>query len=248
MKNYLLTVSIFLLATCAKAFPNNDTTYSYMDEHWKKAQEQNAFYKVEVFKTGNLWHQQIFKIENAALQYDNVYSDKRLKTKEDTSKNYQQGNGEVLEEIFKKGKELKAQLITKDANILGYEIFDNDGKIIEQKGYDENGNEIPNYVFMQEASFPGGLKFWQTYLIVNLNQNVPANNHAPIGTYKVVVSFLINKDGNATEVKALNDPGFGMAEEAVRVISNSPQWNPAIMYNKAVTYRQKQGIIFNVTK
>ncbi|MDE1190697.1 MAG: energy transducer TonB [Arachidicoccus sp.] len=139
-------------------------------------------------------------------------------------------------------------LVGKDARVEGYRAFNDKGDIIEQKGYDENGNEIPNYIFMQEASFPGGIKLWQMYLIGNLNQNIPVKNGAPVRTYRVVVSFLVNKEGNVTEAKAENDPGFGMAEEAVRVISKSPQWNPAFMYNKAVTYRQKQGVVFNVTK
>jgi len=46
----------------------------------------------------------------------------------------------------------------------------------------------------------------------------------------------------------MNDPGYGTAEEAVRVIKNSPSWIPAVQNNKNVNYRQKQNITFQVSK
>src|SRR5436190_13901258 len=34
----------------------------------------------------------------------------------------------------------------------------------------------------------------------------------PLGTYKVDVKFLVEKDGSISNVVALNDPGYGLAE------------------------------------
>src|SRR5215831_1035593 len=76
-----------------------------------------------------------------------------------------------------------------------------------------------------EAKFQGD---WNKYLERNLNAQTPADNGAPPGKYTVTVSFLVSKDGSISEVTALNDPGYGCAAEAVRVIKKGPKWNPAI--------------------
>lgn len=97
-----------------------------------------------------------------------------------------------------------------------------------------------------QASFPGGLSAWTSYLQRNLRSDAPTENGAPTGTYTVVVSFLVSKDGTISEVKAENDPGYGTATEAVRVIQRGPAWNPAVQNGRKVIYRQRQPITFQV--
>lgn len=99
-----------------------------------------------------------------------------------------------------------------------------------------------------EAKFPGGTSAWQKYLERNLNSNTPVDNGAPPGNYTVIVSFLVDKNGNISEVQALNDPGYGTSEEAVRVIKRGPAWTPAVQNGRNVIYRQKQSITFQVSE
>jgi len=96
------------------------------------------------------------------------------------------------------------------------------------------------------AKFPGGPDAWMKYLQRNLQSDVPTENGAPTGSYTVVVSFLVDKNGNISEVKAENDPGYGTSAEAVRVISRGPKWIPAVQNGRNVIYRQKQAITFRV--
>ncbi|MGI8951458.1 MAG: energy transducer TonB [Chitinophagaceae bacterium] len=96
-----------------------------------------------------------------------------------------------------------------------------------------------------EAKFPGN---WTSYLQRNLNADVPVQNGAPAGNYTVVVSFLVDKEGNISEVQALNDPGYGIGAEAERVIKKGPKWIPAVQNGRNVIYRQKQPITFQVTE
>ena len=69
-----------------------------------------------------------------------------------------------------------------------------------------------------------------------------------LGNYTVHLFFLVLKDGTVTEVEALQDPGYGCAAEAVRVIQKGPKWRPAIQNGRNVIYRQKQNITFQVTE
>ena len=98
------------------------------------------------------------------------------------------------------------------------------------------------------AEFPGGVSAWQKYLERNLNRDLPVDQGAPSGKYTVTVSFIVDKTGNISDVKAENNPGFGTAEEAVRVIKKGPKWKPAIQNGKNVIYRHKQSITFLVAE
>ena len=97
-----------------------------------------------------------------------------------------------------------------------------------------------------QAQFPGGEDAWRKFLERNLRADLPTENGAPAGTYTVVISFLVGRDGNISEVQALNDPGYGTTAEAIRVIRSGPQWKPAMQNGRPVIYRQKQAITFKV--
>jgi protein TonB len=58
----------------------------------------------------------------------------------------------------------------------------------------------------------------------------------------------VDKSGNISEVQALNDPGYGTSQEAVRVIKKGPPWTPAVQNGRNVIYRQKQSITFQVSE
>ena len=60
------------------------------------------------------------------------------------------------------------------------------------------------------------------------------------------MQFIVDRDGNISDVKALNDPGFGTAEEAVRVIKKGPKWKPALQNGRNVIYQAVQGVSFNI--
>lgn len=46
--------------------------------------------------------------------------------------------------------------------------------------------------------------------------------------------------------KAVNDPGFGLANEAIRVLEQSPKWKPATQNGRNIIYRNNITISFEV--
>ena len=98
------------------------------------------------------------------------------------------------------------------------------------------------------AEFPGGVPAWVRYLERNLNRDLPVEKKAPSGKYTVTVSFIVDKNGGISEIKAENDPGYGTAEEAVRVIKKGPSWKPATQNGRNVTSRISQTIVFMVSE
>ncbi|MDR0793230.1 MAG: energy transducer TonB [Chitinophagaceae bacterium] len=97
-----------------------------------------------------------------------------------------------------------------------------------------------------EAKYPGGSGAWYNFLKRNLRSDVPLENGASSGKYTVLVSFIVDRDGNTSEIKAETDPGYGCAAEAIRVIKSSGKWQPAEQNGHKVIYRQKQAITFEV--
>ena len=82
------------------------------------------------------------------------------------------------------------------------------------------------------AEFFGGKDQWMRFLERNLNREAPTDAGAPAGRYTVAVSFKVDEHGNLSDIVAENNPGFGTAEEAVRVIKKGPSWKPAIQKRK----------------
>ena len=97
------------------------------------------------------------------------------------------------------------------------------------------------------TEFPGGEAAWSKYLERNLNKEIVKTQGGPPGKYTVVVSFIIDKLGNLSEIEAMNDPGYGTKDEAIRMIVKGPKWKPATLNGQPVIFRQKQSISFNVT-
>ncbi len=97
-----------------------------------------------------------------------------------------------------------------------------------------------------EASFPGGDATWRRYLERSLNGTVGSNNGAPIGLYTTVVQFMVDKEGNISEVKPLTNHGYGMEAEVVRVLIKGPKWTPAVQGGRMVKAYRKQPVTFLV--
>jgi len=95
------------------------------------------------------------------------------------------------------------------------------------------------------AKFEGN---WIKFLQKNLNAEVPVNNGAGPGRYSVVVQFVVDKEGNVSDIKPLTAHGYGVEEEAVRVLKKAPKWQPAIAAGYNVTAYHRQIIVFEVVE
>ena len=114
---------------------------------------------------------------------------------------------------------------------------------VDETNYDQTFTKVE-----VEASFPGGEGKWRSFLERNLNASAPVDNGAPPGSYTVQVQFIVDKEGNVSDVKALSSHGYGMEEEAVRVIKRGPKWTPAIQNGSQVKAYRKQPITFVVSE
>lgn len=96
------------------------------------------------------------------------------------------------------------------------------------------------------ASFPGGQKAWRSFLERNLRPETPIRNGAAPGIYMVIIEFKVNLDGTLSGFKPVTKLGYGMEDEAMRVIKSSGKWIAATRYERTVTAYVKQPVNFQV--
>ena len=75
----------------------------------------------------------------------------------------------------------------------------------------------------RRPEYPDGMEAF--YKLISANFNIPKDKGFKGG--KVFLSFVIEKDGSLVDIKVLRDPGFGLGDEAVRVLRISKNWIPA---------------------
>ena len=121
--------------------------------------------------------------------------------------------------------------------------------LVVSPGFSQQKPREPDYekVFTKAdkpAEFQGGVEGWKRYV----EQNIKYPNKAQRrGTQGIVrVQFIVDKNGKVSEVIALNDPGDGLAEEAIRLIKKSPAWIPAEQNGHKVIYRHIQAFTFQL--
>lgn len=99
-----------------------------------------------------------------------------------------------------------------------------------------------------EASFPGGDPAWRLYLKRSLDYNVPVKNEAPAGIYEVIIKFVVTVNGSLSDIKAETNNGYGMEDEAIRVIKQGRKWKPASINGKNVNAYRRQTLTFTVSE
>lgn len=111
----------------------------------------------------------------------------------------------------------------------------------------ENETLEPEEVFTIVKNQPapiGGMADFYEYIQQNLKYPEQARNLGIEG--KVFVEFIVGSDGKLTHVKAVKGIGGGCDQEAVRVISNSPKWQPGLQDGKTVNVRMILPITFKL--
>ena len=93
------------------------------------------------------------------------------------------------------------------------------------------------------AKFDGD---WKRFLEKNLNPQTPVDNGAPAGRYTVKIKFVVDKEGNVSDIVPLTNLGFGMEDEAIRVLKKAKKWEPAIQNGYKVKAYHTQFITYEV--
>ena len=107
--------------------------------------------------------------------------------------------------------------------------------------------EVTNKVFdVVEVmpSFPGGQGALMDYLRNNVKYPVVAQENGVQG--RVVVSFVVEKDGSITDVKVVKSVDPSLDKEASRVVRSMPKWIPGKQNGSAVRVKYNVPVSFKL--
>lgn len=90
----------------------------------------------------------------------------------------------------------------------------------------------PFLIVEQMPQFPGGDVEMMKFIRENLKYPAKAQEAGVTG--KVIVNFIVGRDGRITQIKVVRGIGSGCDEEAIRVLQKMPPWTPGQMGGKAV--------------
>ena len=91
---------------------------------------------------------------------------------------------------------------------------------------------------------------WRLHLESNLMGPIEkaAKKGMKPGTYTVNVRFLVEKDGSISDVKALNDPGYGLAAASEKVVRTGPKWIAGEQNGRKVRSYHTQAMTFVISE
>ncbi|WP_246254382.1 M56 family metallopeptidase [Pedobacter foliorum] len=97
-----------------------------------------------------------------------------------------------------------------------------------------------------QPTFPGGMDQFYEYLKRSVRYPKEAFENKVEG--KVFLSFVVETDGSLTDIKVDRKLGSGTDEEAVRVLEESPKWNPGVQDGHKVRVKYNIPISFSLNK
>lgn len=113
---------------------------------------------------------------------------------------------------------------------------------VKKEGANEN-DSIYNVV-SENAEFPGGDVAAYNWMAKNMTYPEECRKKGIQG--RVVISFVVNKDGSIVDAEVVRSPHPALAAEGLRVIRSMPKWKPAKEGGKVVRSRFNVPIMFRL--
>ena len=99
-------------------------------------------------------------------------------------------------------------------------------------------------VVEEMPSFPGGMAECMKFLARNMKYPVEAQKAKIDG--RVIVQFVVDRDGSITDTKVVRSVSPELDAEAIRVVGMMPKWNPGKQRGKAVAVKYTMPIMFHL--
>ena len=106
----------------------------------------------------------------------------------------------------------------------------------------DSSQKLPADPNEREAQFKNGSSGWKKYLENNANYPPRAQNNNIHG--KVLVRFIVNKEGKVELPQIIKSVEFSIDKESIRILQESPLWKPGFQFGKNVNSYHVQPISF----
>jgi TonB family protein len=134
------------------------------------------------------------------------------------------------------------------SNGVGAPSSDSDKKVVAvvdiPKVKETPQEKVIFQVVEEMPEFPGGMAEAMKFLAKNIKYPVAAQQAKIEG--RVIVQFVIERDGSVSDVKVMRGVNPELDAEAIRVVSMMPNWIPGKQRGKAVAVKYTMPIMFRL--
>lgn len=109
------------------------------------------------------------------------------------------------------------------------------GEFVSGECFQEDGSPREFTRMQQVPEFPGGEAAMKAFIEKNFEYPRKALKNGVEG--QVLVSFVVDKTGEVTDIKVVRDIGWGCGQEAVRLLRIMPRWTPGFNDDNPVKVR-----------
>lgn len=109
---------------------------------------------------------------------------------------------------------------------------------------DEEVDQTVFEIVEEQPEFPGGMEGFMKYLSKNINYPESAVDNGIQG--KVMVRFVVERDGSATQVEIMKGVDPALDKESIRVVKAMPKWKPGKQQGKTVRTRFIVPVVFRL--
>ncbi|MDD2575909.1 MAG: energy transducer TonB [Bacteroidales bacterium] len=88
-----------------------------------------------------------------------------------------------------------------------------------------DNSDVVFTVVENEAEFPGGVEAMNRFMAENIKYPTLAKQKNIEG--KVIISFIVEKNGTLSDIRTIKDIGEGCGDEGLRIVKLMPKWKPA---------------------
>ena len=115
---------------------------------------------------------------------------------------------------------------------------------VEVEETEEPQEKVIFQVVEEMPEFPGGMGEAMKFLAKNIKYPVAAQQAKIEG--RVIVQFVVERDGSISDVHAMRGVNPDLDAEAIRVVSLMPKWKPGKQRGKAVAVKYTMPIMFRL--
>jgi len=253
-KQLLITLLFTLLSLMSIAMYGQDTTY--VDEYGSRVKTKELAKAYRIISTDttvtNGIVERIYYLSGKLKSEQFYYK----KPDEKTNKNTNVRNGQYR--LWNENGILKLECIYKEGKKDGlFTTYWDNGKIKRQDSYlngeltggkcfDDKGVEVKYYPYEVITIYEGGINALMRFLSLNIRYPVSAQEAGIQG--KVIVSFLIKKDGSVDKFNIARSLDAATDAESIRVLSLIKNWKPAIIDGEIVDFPVTLPVVYRLTK
>jgi periplasmic protein TonB len=224
IKLIVLALLFLLESFCVNG---QDTIFFDYDRNQVSSMAHAEYFSIVVYESENknrAIETSYFKSGKIKSQIN--YSDYKNKIS-DGKQRVWNGKGQLREDIDYKENKIHGKLLTywDNGNPKRIENYKN-GKLIDGKCFSSVGEDTIYYNFETMPEYPGGeiklIKYLRNeikYPLLSMEKGIEG---------QVVVRFKIGKSGAVSNVEITNSVNNELDREAMRVVSNMPDWKPGI--------------------